>query len=53
MFSLSKQVIARLTPANYEAKRAYNDVATRIVDSTPDISDFLHAAHFMVIKPHL
>jgi hypothetical protein len=53
MFSSSKQVIARLTPANYEAKHAYNDVATRIVDSTPHMSDFLHAAHFMVIKPHL
>jgi hypothetical protein len=52
MFSSSKQVIARLTPADYEAKHAYNDFATRIVDSTPDMSDFLHAAHFMVIKPH-
>jgi hypothetical protein len=53
MFSSSSQIIARLTPANHEARRAFNDVATRIVDTKPDTSDFLHAARFMVIRPHL
>jgi hypothetical protein len=53
MLSSSEQVIAGLTPANYEAKCAYNDVATRTTDSTPNTNEFLHASRFMVIKPHM
>ena len=48
----SSKLIARLTPASYEAKRAFNDVAARIVD-TPDMSVFDHATRFMVINPLL
>lgn len=50
---LSSQIIARLTPANHEARCAFNDVAARIVDSRPNTSEFHHAARFMVIKPYL
>jgi hypothetical protein len=51
MSASSSQVFARLTPANYDAKHAYNDVASRIVDNKSN--DFSHAARFMVIKPYL
>jgi hypothetical protein len=51
--SISSQIIARLTPANYEAERAFNDVAVRIVDSKSDTNDFHHAARYMVIKPYI
>ena len=53
MFSLSKQVIICLIPANYKAKHAYNNVATRIINKTPNIGNFFYAMHFIVIIPYL
>lgn len=49
--SRSAPPFARLTPANLEAQRAFNDVAATLEDK-PANGELLHASRFMLIKPH-
>ena len=49
--SASVSPFAFLTPANLEARRAFNDVAVKLEDKS-DGGELLHASRFMSIKPY-